>query len=75
MLLKEKVETAFESLKDSDRMTEVEYVTCRKSSGCFVSEQRVAAEDFIRRSRSGSWSHCPSHRMRRSQSLKRKSRP
>ena len=47
MLLKEKVETAFESLKDSDRMTEWSTSLVESPAGVFVSEQRVAAEDFI----------------------------
>ena len=47
MLLKEKVENAFESLKDSDRMNEWSTSLIESPAGVFVAEQRVAAEDFI----------------------------
>ena len=52
-------------------MTEWSTSLVESPAGVFVSEQRVAAEDFISEIKSGSWLHCHSHRMRRSQSLKR----
>ena len=47
MLLKEKVETAFESLRTSDRVQEFSTSLIESPAGVFMNEQRVAAEDFL----------------------------
>ena len=47
MVLREKVETALESFRDSDRVQEWSVSLVESPAGVFVSEQRVAAEDFF----------------------------
>lgn len=47
MLLLEKVETALESFRDSERVQEWSESLVTSSAGVFVSERRVAAEDFF----------------------------
>lgn len=47
MVLREKVETAFESIRESDRMQEWSMTLVESPAGVFVSEQRVAAEGFF----------------------------
>lgn len=47
MLFKEKVETALESIKSSERVQEISSSLVESPAGVFVNERRVAAEDFI----------------------------
>ena len=47
MVLREKVETALESFRDSERVQEWSVSLVESPAGVFVSEQRVAAEGFF----------------------------